>query len=224
MYSFAFYCICLSGRSFVCFVFFFWSFFIGMFVFLLCYWKFMQKLVFYYCSVVSVWSLWLFINDWKCVCLFLSPCVCVCCVFVCTRLIEIANTQKYRLTLSIFMANDSYLVSKRFSTAFFLSFFLPSFSFAVFFSLCFPSSSFFFHVYAFGHTISQLSLPYIIFIIHTVWSSYTIWTLNKTKQNKTCTAIFLSIAVCVYLSSFFDCESGYVCISGALHAIFSRYT
>lgn len=60
---------------FVCFVSFFFGeffFFIGMFVFSLRYWKFMQKLVFYDCSVVSVWSLWIviIINDWKCVSLW----------------------------------------------------------------------------------------------------------------------------------------------------------
>lgn len=128
------------------------------------------------------------------------------------------HTQLWQITktsfnsLMIFMANDSYLVSKWFSAAFFLSFLFFSLPFywynIISFAIFFSSSSFsiicavFLSMYVlhFGHTISQLSLPSIIFYYtHSMNFIRTIWTLSKTKQNKTCAMFSLSHCVCKYL-------------------------
>lgn len=73
----------------------------------------------------------------------------------------------------------------------------------------------------FGHTISQLSLPSIIFhYTHSMkFSRTTIWTLNKTKQNMCNDLLSLALRVWVSLSLTLTTMILFG-IYGALHAIF----
>lgn len=130
--SFAF-CVIRFVRPFVCLfcVLYFWSFFyrnIRVFVMLL---KIHAKIGVFIIIIVPFLcvcvggSQWLcfIINDWKCVSLYCWWLRCVC------ASVYQVHTQIWRTfnSLMIFMANDSYLLPKRFSAAFLLSFHFISF-------------------------------------------------------------------------------------------------